>query len=145
MNRGAFKIGLILFLLFIYSCNESYKPMNQEMQLKFASFKKKSKFNKDTSQFFPGLSNESLKPVVETLMNYAADDFYAVAVNNPTEEKYLQAIKTGLHRFDGIYIQLDTEDRERVCHCFEELMDIVYLESSNGQLNDWVYGFNPKK
>ncbi|NOU62328.1 DUF4844 domain-containing protein, partial [Marinifilum caeruleilacunae] len=37
------------------------------------------------------------------------------------------------------------EDRERICCYFEELMDIVGLESSDGQLNDFMYGFNPSE
>jgi hypothetical protein len=57
----------------------------------------------------------------------------------------LEAIKTGLSRFSDVYLDLDTEDRERVCVYFEELMDIVGLESSNGQLNMFMYGFDPTK
>ena len=37
----------------------------------------------------------------------------------------------------------DTEDRERVCHYFEELMSLVGLESSGEILNTVMYGFNP--
>jgi hypothetical protein len=40
---------------------------------------------------------------------------------------------------------LDTEDKERVCTYFEELMDIVELDSSNGQLNEFLYGFDPNQ
>ena len=46
---------------------------------------------------------------------------------------------------DSIYFELDTENRERVCSYFEELMDIVGLKSSNGQLNKFMYGFEPEK
>ena len=41
-------------------------------------------------------------------------------------------------------MELDTEDREKICNYIEELMDIVHLESSNGQLNKFMYGFDPK-
>jgi hypothetical protein len=46
-----------------------------------------------------------------------------------------------LDRFKSIYVEIDTEDRERVCAYFEELMDIVGLESSDGHLNNFLYGF----
>jgi hypothetical protein len=59
--------------------------------------------------------------------------------------EYQNAIKIGLDRFSDLYLKLDTEDRERVCSYFEELMDIVGLESSGGHLNDFMYGFNPTK
>jgi hypothetical protein len=41
-------------------------------------------------------------------------------------------------------VYLDSEDRDQLCFCIEELMDIVGLESSGGLLNDWRYGFNPE-
>jgi hypothetical protein len=37
----------------------------------------------------------------------------------------------------------DSEDRERILLYFQEIMDIVELQSSNGQLNDFYYGFDP--
>lgn len=58
-------------------------------------------------------------------------------------KKNIKKKKFGLDRFSDIYIDLDTEDRERVCSYFEGLMDIVELESSWGQLNNFMYGFDP--
>lgn len=51
-------------------------------------------------------------------------------------------IKVGLSRFSDIRMELDTEDRERLCGYFEELMDIVGLESSGGHLMMFMYGFS---
>lgn len=62
---------------------------------------------------------------------------------NPNNKEYLKKINIGLLRFSNANLYLDTEDRERVCLYFEELMDIVGLESSNGQLNKFLYGFDP--
>jgi hypothetical protein len=63
-----------------------------------------------------------------------------------TSEKTMtkqNAIQIGLDRFADLYVQLDTEDRERVCSYMEELMDIVGLESSAGHLNNFMFGFDP--
>ena len=49
-------------------------------------------------------------------------------------------IKIGLERFKDI---VDTEDRERICLYYEELMNMVGLESSAGLLNKFLYGFDP--
>ena len=77
-------------------------------------------------------------------INMAASDFKDVANSkNPTDNKYQAKIGIGLKRFSDIYLNLDTEDRERVCSYFEELMDIVGLQNSDGQLNDFMYGFDP--
>jgi len=39
--------------------------------------------------------------------------------------------------------ELDTEDAERVAECFEMAMDCLGIESSEGMLNRWLYGFDP--
>lgn len=39
----------------------------------------------------------------------------------------------------------DIQDKERLSSYIEELMDIVELESSDGQLNNFMFGFDPKQ
>jgi hypothetical protein len=112
---------------------------------KFEEFKKKEKFiEEDMQPFYPGIADPSMRPILTEKINQVADDFKEVAQNeNPTEKKYQEKIGIGLKRFSDVYLDLDTEDRERVCSYFEELMDIVGLESSDGQLNEFMYGFDP--
>ena len=45
-------------------------------------------------------------------------------------------------KYSKIYLELDTENRERICTYYEELMDIVGLESSEGLLNEFMYDFD---
>jgi len=45
--------------------------------------------------------------------------------------------KIGLHAFDDLAV--DTEDRERVCWYYEDMMDILGLESTHELLNNWMY------
>ncbi|MFP9097534.1 DUF4844 domain-containing protein [Flavobacterium sp. RHBU_24] len=107
---------------------------------KFEAFKSKEKFIKDATSYYPGAQNEQIKKQLTERINLAADDFAQVASGNePTEKAYQEAIGKGLDRFSDIYLNIDTEDRERVCTYFEELMDIVGLESSDGQLSDFMY------
>jgi hypothetical protein len=110
---------------------------------KLKEFKDQEKFNEDMKIFYPGLADEKLKDFLTQNINLAADDFIEVAqLDNPTDKEYLDKIRTGLSRFPN---DLDTEDRERVAQYFEELMDIVGLESSGGLLNKFVYGFDPNE
>lgn len=110
-----------------------------------SNFKEKNKFLQDDKLFYPGVSNASLKPILNEKINLIAEDFQKLAeTGKATDLDYQNAIKYGLERFSDIYLQLDTEDRERVCSYVEELMDIVGLESSGGHLNNFVYGFDPK-
>ena len=116
------------------------------MLTKIEEFKKKEKFQSDKSIFYPGISNEKLKPIVTDKINLAANDFEKILKSgNATNDEFQNAIKTGLNRFSDIYLELDTENRERVCGYFQELMDIVGLESSEGQLNNFMYDFDPNK
>ncbi|WP_324677188.1 DUF4844 domain-containing protein [Hymenobacter sp. GOD-10R] len=111
---------------------------------KFDEFKNKEKFLQDNKLFYPGISDLRLKPILTEKINISADDFKTLAdKGNVTSKEYQDAIKKGLDRFAEIYIDLDTEDRERVCSYYEELMDIVGLESSDGHLNNFMYGFDP--
>lgn len=112
---------------------------------KFEAFTLKEKFAPDSNTFYPGLANPAMKTVLTEKINKAANDFKTVALSNtPTDEKYQEQIKIGLNRFSDLYLDLDTEDRERICYYFEELMDIVGLESSDGHLNDFMYNFDPE-
>ena len=113
---------------------------------KFEKFKSKEKFLQDDKLFYSGIDDPNLKPVLTEKINLVAEDFKKLAdKENVTDKDYQNAIKIGLERFTDLYLQLDTEDREKVCSYFEELMDIVGLESSGGHLNNFMYGFDPTK
>lgn len=138
------KILLSLTILLFASCGQGQiKTPNNAMD-KFEKLKNKEKFVEDLKLFYPGIGDEKLKPILTSKINLAIEDFKKIAQsNNPTDEDYQNAIKKGLERFSEIYLDIDTENRERICAYFEELMDIVGLESSNGLLNDFMYDFDP--
>jgi hypothetical protein len=136
-----FGLTLILFT----ACGQGQIKTSENAMTKFEEFKNKEKFIQDNKLFYPGIGDPNLKPILTNKVNLAADDFRKLAdKENTTDKDYQNAIKIGLDRFADLYTQLDTEDRERVCSYFEELMDIVGLESSGGHLNNFMYGFDPK-
>ncbi len=100
------------------------------------------KFTADESIFYPGLENESIRGRVTDLINRGVDEFISVVQKNGSEKDFQQAISKGLSFFETLDYSLDTEDRERVCRYYEEMMDAVGLESSGGILNRWMYGFD---
>lgn len=53
-----------------------------------------------------------------------------------TKESFLDRAIEKLHRFD----RADTEDRERAYTAVERLMDILGIASSDGRLNEALYG-----
>lgn len=137
-------IGLTLLLF--TACGQGQIKTPENVMPKFEEFKNKEKFIKDDKLFYSGISDPNLKTDLTEKINLAADDFKKLEdKGNVREKEYQNAIKIGLDRFADLYLQLETEDRERVCYYFEELMDIVGLESSGGHLNIFMYGFDPTK
>jgi len=133
-------------MLFLTACGQGKIKTSIDNLDKFEEFKAKEKFVEDTTIFYPGIANPALRPILTAKINLAADDFKVLALTGKaTDKDYQEKIRIGLRRFYDVYLDLDTEDRERVCHYFEELMDIVGLEGSNGQLNEFNYGFDPTK
>jgi hypothetical protein len=107
-------------------------------------FKAKPKFKvENQAPFYQGLGNKALQPELSKLINTAADDFLKTLNDKPSDDKFRMNISQGLNRFNKYYNELDTEDREKICNYFEELMDCVGLQSSGGLLNKWMYGFDP--
>ena len=138
-------VVIVLFLTLI-SCGQGKIDTSKNAMIKFEEFEKKAKFIEDETHFYPGIGNPKLLSTLTDRINKACEDFKSVSQSeNPTDKIYQEKIKIGLERFSDLYLELDTEDRERICHYFEELMDIVGLESSDGLLNDFMYGFDPSK
>lgn len=54
-----------------------------------------------------------------------------------TARMVLNEFENGLSSFEDL--AFDTEDRERVCWYYEDIMDCIGLESTNELLNNWMY------
>jgi len=137
-------IHIFTLSLTLFTCGRSTTEMKtpEDANKKLAEFIDKEKFVEEN--YYPGIANENMRPILTKKINEVAQDFKKIAESkNPTVKKYQKQISVGLSRFSSIYAELDTEDRERVCSYIEELMDIVELESSSGQLNNFMYGFDP--
>ncbi len=144
--RQTTNIIIGLTLLLFTACGQGQIKTPENAMTKFEEFKSKEKFLQDDKLFYPGIGDPKLKPVLTEKINLVADDFKKLAdKGNSTDKDYQNAIKIGLDRFSDFYLQIDTEDRERICSYLEELMDIVGLESSDGHLNNFMYGFQIEK
>lgn len=139
-------IKIFLLLLTLAACRQNTLELKtpENTEDKFAAFIAKKKFAEENH--YPGIADEKRRTIFTEKINQAANDFKIVSESEqPTDLKYQEKIRIGLLRFSAVYMDLDTEDRERVCSYFEELMDIVELESSNGLLNKFMYGFDPNE
>ncbi len=58
---------------------------------------------------------------------------------NPTTSFVLAQFASTLRKFEVA----DSEEQDRACMYLENIMDILGIESSDGLLNTWRYGFDP--
>ncbi len=134
---------LILFLaLSACGLNATKMKTPKNAKEKFTEFITKKKFYAENH--YPNISDEKLRPILTEKINEVAANFKEISQSeNPTDKKYQEAIRIGLLKFPEIELEFDSEDRERILLYFQEIMDIVGLKSSNGQLNNFYYGFAP--
>ena len=138
------QIFIVLLTINTSGQNSTEMTIPKNSNEKFSEFIAKKKFIEEN--YYSGIGDEEMRPILTEKINKIAIDFQSVSESEkPTTERYQEKIVIGLSSFKNIYLELDTEDRERVCTYIEELMDIVELQSSNGQLNKFMYGFDPNE
>lgn len=88
---------------------------------------------------YVGLLPEENQPQANNLLNKSIKRLISILRNEKkiTNRMILNEFETGLESLEDI--AFDTEDRERVCYYYEEIMDIIGLESTNELLNNWMY------
>lgn len=99
--------------------------------------------HEEVSDKFPigyvGLLPEEDRPEANRALNESIKKLIKILRNEETISKriILNEFESGLESFEDLAV--DTEDRERVCYYYEEIMDIIGLESTNELLNNWMY------
>jgi hypothetical protein len=81
-------------------------------------------------------AHAEVRPELNRYFVISADDFLRVAANGATKEGYLKCMDTGLARMAPLVST--PQDRQQVAEYFQELMEIVGLESSDGRLAAFV-------
>lgn len=77
------------------------------------------------------LANKTLNESIVRLISILKQN------NKVTSRIILDEFEIGLNSFEDL--AFDTEDRERVCWYYEDIMDIIGLESTYELLNNWMY------
>jgi hypothetical protein len=72
-------------------------------------------------------------------LNALLDRLVISVAAHPTKAFILSEFRRTLTEFDGA----DSEERDQLLVYLERIMDIVGIESSDGLLNNWRYGFDP--
>jgi len=88
---------------------------------------------------YPGAPDESTRLRAENIINNLANRLIQGVKNNPSKAYVLNQFELSLKELQGY----DSEERDRASLYLEDIMDILSIDSSDGTLNRWRYGFEP--
>lgn len=89
---------------------------------------------------YTGAFNESERKVIEKELN----DFIEELIKKDTEINTQDQLLKSMRQFLYSSSSSDTENREYLASYMEKILDVYSISSSDGLLNEWMYGFNPK-
>jgi hypothetical protein len=104
-----------------------------------AALKGERKF--DAHVMYPGAPSEEVRARCESLVNELIETLMRGLPKQPDTSFVVSVFKSHLDRLGSE----DTEEKERTCGYCENIMDILGIESSEGVLNNWLYGFGPNE
>jgi hypothetical protein len=91
--------------------------------------------------FYPGATNEADRVKFEAKVNELARRLLKLPLAEQTKARVLDQFRPTMNEFE----EADSEERDRFLGYLEELMNIFGIESSDGLLNKWRYGFDPNE
>lgn len=136
---------LLIFIctvLTLISCGEaSVKnlPKGSEVLIALEALKETPKFNEDLLQFYPGAPNEEIRVKAEQILNTAISDLIAISDKDASEKEFWSILESAARKL----ALMDSEEMDRGLAYMESIMDIYNIESPEGRLNRWRYGFDP--
>lgn len=98
-------------------------------------------FAGDPATIYTGVHDPRVRLAMNARFDRALEALRDAARDGATPHACLSLIDRHLVGFGRA--ELDSEDAERVAECFEMAMDCLGIESSEGALNRWLYGFDP--
>ncbi len=78
------------------------------------------------------------RPVLNKILVQSTREFMAITAANPTKDAYLKSLDAGLARLAPLVP--NTDDRAQVAEHYQDLLDIVGMDSSEGRLTAFMEG-----
>ncbi|MES2296077.1 MAG: DUF4844 domain-containing protein [Pseudomonadota bacterium] len=110
---------------------------NESARAELLTLRGEKKFTAE--DFYPGAPSEALRADAEHQINALLDRLLSGLKPDSRKSFVMSEFQIALAKFE----QSDTEERERFCGYLEQIMDATGIESSDGLLNSWLYGFDP--
>lgn len=168
MKRNSMYFFYLVFLMILQSCVNSQQEKSETKSMtknhlyeesqsldetldvksdaiiKLKELLQKEKFGPEekTDQLplgYVGFLPEEDRPLANKTLNESIVRLISILKQNNkvTSRIILDEFEIGLNSFEDL--AFDTEDGERVCWYYEDIMDIIGLESTYELLNNWMY------
>src|SRR5260370_22232154 len=108
-----------------------------EILQRLSVLRSEPKFSEEN--LYPGAPSEEIRLNAERAVNTMLDRLASGLRRSPQKSYVLSEFLEMLRAFE----HEDTEEREQSCTYCEHVMDTLGIESSDGVLNTWLYGFDP--
>ena len=115
--------------------------INEATVQRLRQLRAEPKFHEDMPTFYPGAPNEEVRSRCEHQLNALLDRLITGLPTHAAKQYVLEEFRTTLTSFRPE----DSEECDRLLHYMEQIMDVTGIESSDGLLNEWRYGFDPTK
>jgi hypothetical protein len=96
------------------------------------------KFQADPGTFYAGASSERVRVACQAHV----DNLLKRLLQIPGESVPADAMFKELRRALGALDRYDSEERDRICHYVEQIMDFLGIEDSGSLLGKWRYGLD---
>lgn len=107
----------------------------KEMIKQLEKLRDEKKFLPDS--FYPGAPSETIRLEAQHILNQTIENL----INNFEKSSDKQYVLSELEKMLVKMNDYDSEEQDQICIYCENIMDILKIESSNGLLNKWRYGF----
>jgi Domain of unknown function (DUF4844) len=103
---------------------------------KLDELKSQPKYIDEPGTSYNGLRPENARQLAEAQLNALIDRLREELPRHPTKKFIQKEMWKTRRQFESI----DTEDRERLCRYFMQIMDILKVEYSDTLVIQWLYG-----
>jgi hypothetical protein len=110
--------------------------VSQQTIKKLSELRHQTKYVDIPGTIYNGMRPESARLLAEEQLNCLIDRLSEGLPSRPSKKFALAEFARTLAEFEAI----DTEDREQLLRYISEIMDILGIGSSDGQLSRWMYG-----
>tara|TARA_R110002033_G_C3859111_1_gene236320 strand:+ start:120 stop:545 length:426 start_codon:yes stop_codon:yes gene_type:complete len=135
-------LQILLVLCLIQGCNETEIKMlsnGSDVKVALRELQSQKKFIEDLGLFYPGAPDELSRVAAEKTINSVLLKLIESSSDNLTEKEFWLTLEVAAKQLGN----MDSEEMDRGLSYMEEIMDIYKIESSDGRLNEWRYGFEP--